>query len=89
MNEMTDDRLLLRRRMTGELLAAPYGEAWRHVFRPLERALLEATSHAYGGNQVQMARCLGINRNTLRRRLLEHGLMGPPAALVPMTEVRL
>src|SRR5437660_1733812 len=40
------------------------------VEKPLLRALLRETS----GNQVRAAQILGINRNTLRKKLTEHGI---------------
>jgi len=40
------------------------------VEKPLLRAVLRETS----GNQVRAAQILGINRNTLRKKLTEHGI---------------
>jgi two-component system nitrogen regulation response regulator GlnG len=40
------------------------------VEKPLLRAVLRETS----GNQVRAAQILGINRNTLRKKLIEHGI---------------
>jgi two-component system nitrogen regulation response regulator GlnG len=40
------------------------------VEKPLLRAVLQET----GGNQVRAAQILGINRNTLRKKLTEHGI---------------
>jgi two-component system nitrogen regulation response regulator GlnG len=40
------------------------------VERPLFRAVLRET----GGNQVRAAQLLGINRNTLRKKLTEHSI---------------
>ncbi len=40
------------------------------VEKPLLRAVLRET----GGNQVRAAQILGINRNTLRKKLIEHGI---------------
>ncbi|MFQ5829157.1 MAG: sigma-54-dependent transcriptional regulator [Candidatus Methylomirabilia bacterium] len=45
------------------------------VEKPLLRAVLRET----GGNQLKAAALLGINRNTLRKKLREHGI-GPDAA---------
>ncbi|MXO74064.1 response regulator [Altererythrobacter aerius] len=47
-----------------------YGAATAALERPLFSRVLERT----GGNQVQAARMLGINRNTLRKRLTELGI---------------
>jgi DNA-binding protein Fis len=40
------------------------------VEKPLLRAVLRETD----GNQVRAAQILGINRNTLRKKLTEHGI---------------
>jgi two-component system, NtrC family, nitrogen regulation response regulator GlnG len=42
----------------------------RLVEKPLLRAVLRET----GGNQLRAAQILGINRNTLRKKLTEHGI---------------
>jgi len=40
------------------------------IEKPLLRAVLRETA----GNQVRAAQILGINRNTLRKKLTEHGI---------------
>ena len=40
----------------------------------LERPLIEMTLKRARGNQVHAARILGLNRNTLRKKLVEHGI---------------
>jgi two-component system nitrogen regulation response regulator GlnG len=47
-----------------------YGLVLGLVEKPLLRAVLRET----GGNQVRAAQILGINRNTLRKKLTEHGI---------------
>ena len=44
------------------------------VIRAVERPLLEVVLSRAEGNQSRAADWLGINRNTLRRKLLEHKL---------------
>ena len=44
------------------------------MVRSVERPLLEQVMTRADGNQSLAAQWLGINRNTLRRKLLEHGL---------------
>lgn len=46
------------------------------MVRSVERPLLEHVMTRAEGNQSLAAQWLGINRNTLRRKLLEHGLAG-------------
>jgi Fis family transcriptional regulator len=40
----------------------------------VEKPLLEVVMYHAQGNQTRAAELLGINRNTLRKKLLEHGL---------------
>jgi two-component system, NtrC family, nitrogen regulation response regulator GlnG len=40
----------------------------------VEKPLLRAVLHETGGNQVRAAQILGINRNTLRKKLTEHDI---------------
>ena len=44
-----------------------------------ERPLLDVVLRHADGNQSRAAAWLGINRNTLRRKLLEHRLLRDPA----------
>ncbi|MGN6389671.1 MAG: Fis family transcriptional regulator [Burkholderiaceae bacterium] len=41
----------------------------------VERPVLEAVMQRAGNNQSQAAEILGINRNTLRKKLQQHGLL--------------
>ena len=52
---------------------APHG-LYDMVIRAVERPLLEIVLVQAEGNQSRAAEWLGINRNTLRRKLLEHKL---------------
>jgi len=61
---------------------ASYGHAlppdglYDRVLAELEKPLLRLTLAAVRGNQLKAARLLGINRNTLRKKLTELGV-GP------------
>lgn len=46
------------------------------VLARVEKPLLDLVMEHTGGNQVKAAEILGLNRNTLRRKLSEHGLAG-------------
>ena len=61
------------RRVEGYEVDNLHGEVLQRVERPLFAAILEHT----GGNQLRAAEILGLNRNTLRRKLSEHGLRKP------------
>jgi Fis family transcriptional regulator, factor for inversion stimulation protein len=45
------------------------------VLRTVEKPLLDVVMRHADGNQSQAADWLGLNRNTLRRKLLEHKLI--------------
>jgi len=45
------------------------------VIQAVERPLLEVVMRVADGNQVRASEMLGINRNTLRKKLLNHGLL--------------
>lgn len=45
------------------------------LLQVVERPLLEVVMHRAEGNQSRAAEWLGINRNTLRRKLLDHKLI--------------
>ncbi|MEO7245803.1 MAG: Fis family transcriptional regulator [Rubrivivax sp.] len=45
------------------------------VLEAVEKPLLEVVLQHAGGNQSRAAEWLGINRNTLRRKLAEHKLL--------------
>ncbi len=44
------------------------------VVNCVEKPLLEVIMHHAQGNQTRAAELLGINRNTLRKKLQEHGI---------------
>jgi Fis family transcriptional regulator len=45
------------------------------VVTTVEKPILEAVMARAGGNQSLAAEMLGINRNTLRKKLQQHGLL--------------
>ncbi len=51
------------------------GPYWSFVER-LERSVISEAFERSGGNQIQAARLLGINRNTLRKKIGELGIEG-------------
>lgn len=52
------------------------GLYWR-VLPLFERPLIEVTLEAVGYNQLKAARVLGINRNTLRKKITDLGINIP------------
>jgi Fis family transcriptional regulator, factor for inversion stimulation protein len=59
------------RDLDGEQPAAIYDM----VLKKVERPMLEIVLAKAGGNQTQASEMLGINRNTLRKKLTEHQLL--------------
>jgi two-component system nitrogen regulation response regulator GlnG len=53
------------------------GPYWLFMER-LERAVIAEAMRRSGGNQIQAARLLGINRNTLRKKLVDLGIASSP-----------
>ena len=45
------------------------------VMHQVEKPMLECVIELCGGNQSKAAVILGLNRNTLRKKLLQHGLL--------------
>lgn len=50
-------------------------EVYQMVLRVVERPLLEVVMQQARNNQSRAAQWLGINRNTLRKKLSEHSLL--------------
>ncbi|MEF8714139.1 MAG: helix-turn-helix domain-containing protein [Accumulibacter sp.] len=57
--------------LEGEKPAAVYAMVIKSVERPMLEVVLKQT----GGNQTLAAEILGINRNTLRKKLVDHKLI--------------
>jgi len=72
-----DSRLeeLIRLRIK-DLVRAGGGNLYHRAYALLEKPLLEAALEACGGNQTKAADMLGINRNTLRKKLSALHLAG-------------
>jgi Fis family transcriptional regulator, factor for inversion stimulation protein len=58
------------RDLDGERPAAVYNM----VISSVERPLIEVVLHRVGGNQTQAAEILGMNRNTLRKKIKIYGI---------------
>jgi two-component system nitrogen regulation response regulator GlnG len=62
-------------------LAAPEPhDLYQRLLEKVERPLLESVLEHTGGNQIRAAAILGINRNTLRKKIVELGLRLPGRA---------
>ena len=59
------------RDLDGEMPAPIYDM----VLKSVERPMLAITLEQAGGNQTLAANMLGINRNTLRKKLVDHKLV--------------
>lgn len=56
------------------------GDLYERVLQVVERPLLEQVMQRCQGNQLKAAALLGINRNTLRKKLRRHNLLPRGAA---------
>ena len=54
----------------------PGTSLYETVIGEVEAPLIETVMRHVGHNQCQAAKILGINRNTLRKKLLNYGLVG-------------
>ena len=61
------------------------GTLYQRIIGEVERPLIEAVLVRFNGNQLRTARALGINRNTLRKRLDSLGIdtLSRPAGSTP------
>jgi Fis family transcriptional regulator, factor for inversion stimulation protein len=53
----------------------PDGSMYDMMVRVVEKPLLEVVMHHAAQNQSRAAEWLGLNRNTLRKKLVEHKLI--------------
>jgi Fis family transcriptional regulator len=49
-------------------------DIYNMVISCVEKPMLELVLHRVGGNQTQAAELLGMNRNTLRKKIKLHGI---------------
>jgi len=68
---------LVRSELDRALEGSDDGELYRRVVESVERPLLEAALARTGGNQIKAAALLGINRNTLRKKITDLGIPLP------------
>ena len=50
-------------------------DLYHRLVAEIERPLIEAALRRAGGNQVKAARMLGLNRNTLRKKITDHKIV--------------
>lgn len=60
-----------------DLDGQPASQVYDMVLQAVEKPLLEVVMRQAQGNQLRASEMLGINRNTLRKKLLTYGLLGP------------
>jgi DNA-binding protein Fis len=60
---------------SGEL---PASGVYDRCISLVEKPLIEVTLQATAGNQLKAARVLGINRNTLRKKIAQLGIVNTP-----------
>ena len=62
---------VVREFIRGEIFAGYDGNIHEHIIGMVEKALIEVILEREKGNQVRAANRLGINRNTLRKKMKE------------------
>ena len=77
--DAADSFATLIARRVGQYLEKANGEEPRGLYQKLvaeiERPLIEQAMRRSDGNQVRAARILGLNRNTLRKKLIDLGIV--------------
>lgn len=68
----------LTRYINAERQVLPASGLYDRVIQEVERPLLRVVLNLVNGNKIQAAKILGINRNTLLKKLREHGLESKP-----------
>jgi two-component system nitrogen regulation response regulator GlnG len=68
---------LVTREVVAALAGSETREIYRRILERVERPLLEAVLAHTRGNQIRAAVLLGINRNTLRKKIVELGIPVP------------
>lgn len=58
--------------------ALPAPGLYQRLLEQLERPLIDQTLRVTHGNQIKAAEVLGINRNTLRKKMRALGISGRP-----------
>ena len=74
-NEIADAVVRTLEQYFRDLDGSPATAVHDMVMRNVERPLLQFVLAQAGGNQTVAAQMLGINRNTLRKKLLQHELI--------------
>ena len=67
-------RLLIERIERSEPAVLESGELYDRVLAEVERPLIAAMLQRHGGNQLRAAKALGLNRNTLKKRMDSLGI---------------
>ncbi len=65
-------------RFVASELAADSSEIYAHAVANLEQSLLPLVLARCDGSQVKAARCLGMTRGSLRKKLRQHGFLNSP-----------
>lgn len=59
----------------GDLQGTEPAGVYEMIVKAVEKPLLEVVMENAGHNQSKAAQWLGVNRNTLRKKLMEHALL--------------
>jgi two-component system, NtrC family, nitrogen regulation response regulator GlnG len=66
----------LARYINADRQVLPASGLYDRIIHEVERPLLRLVLNLVNGNKIQAAKVLGINRNTLLKKLRQHGLDG-------------
>ena len=83
----------LRRYLRADTHVLPGKGLYERIMHEVERPLLRQVLRLTQGNQLKAAQMLGLNRNTLRQKLQQHGLIAAslkpakPPRIIPSKEL--
>jgi len=76
----------LTRYINADRQVLPASGLYERIIHEVERPLLRVVLNLVNGNKIQAAKVLGLNRNTLLKKLREHGLDQPGKTAVKKRE---
>ena len=65
---------VIKKEIDQEFSLISKGEIYRYIIGDVEKILIERALESTSGNQILAAKMLGINRNTIRKKIRKSGI---------------